>query len=79
MEQLAAFCNKLPEDFRMSFVKQVVANMDQKHLYGAIPCVCRELRELALTLSRSIDVELSSWESAERFGEWLERHGTLTS
>ena len=64
----------------MGFVRQVVANVDQEHLYGAIPCVCLELRELALSLSRSIDVELSSWDSAERFGEWLERRGTrLTS
>ena len=75
MEQLGSFFDELPEDLRLSFVEQAVANLDQEHVYGVIPCVCRELRELSLSSSRSLDVELASLESVKRFGEWLKRHG----
>jgi hypothetical protein len=76
MENFSSCFSKLPEDFRLCFLREVVAQMDQEDLYGVIPSVSRELRKMALDVSHDIDVELSTWESAERFGLWLERHGT---
>ena len=70
----------LPLAVRDSLLQQAFQQLDQLHLVGVSPRVCRLWYQLSLSIITSLDSNISNKEAAEQLKYWIQRHGAgLTS
>ena len=71
----------LPLAVRDSLLQQAFQQLDQHHILGVAPRVCRLWHQLSLSIITSLDAKISTTEeAAEQLRRWIQRHGTgLTS
>ena len=65
----------LPIAVRDSLLQQAFQQLDQRHLFGLAPRVCRLWYQLSLKMITSLDVTISTPESAEQLNLWVTNHG----
>ena len=65
----------LPLAVRDSILQQAFQQLDQRHLCGVAPRVCRLFRQLSLSISTSLDVTIRTEAAAEGFSSWMQDHG----
>ena len=65
----------LPLAVRDSILQQAFQQLDQRHLCGVAPRVCRLFRQLSLSITTSLSVRLQSEDAAEQFSLWMQNHG----
>ena len=64
----------LPQAVRDSILQQAFRQLDQRHLFGVAPLVCRLWHQLASSIITSLDVKLSSQAAAEQLSLWIRNH-----
>ena len=65
----------LPLAVRDSLLEQAFQQLDQRHLFGVAPRVCRLWHQLSLSIITSLDAKISTEEAAEQLNFWIQRHG----
>ena len=65
----------LPVLQRDSFLQQSFQQLDQRHLFGVVPMVCRLWHQLSLSIITSLDANLPTQEAAEQLRLWIQNHG----
>ena len=65
----------LPHAVRDSILQQAFRKLDQRHLFGVAPLVCRLWHHLASTMITSLDVKVSTQAAAEQLSLWIQNHG----
>ena len=66
----------LPLAVRDSILQQAFQQLDQRHLFGVAPRVCRLWHQLSLSIITSLDVKISTAEAGEQLTLWMMNHGT---
>ena len=66
----------LPLAVRDSILRQAFHQLDQKHLFGVAPRVCRLWRQLSISIITSLDAKTTTAEAAEQLSLWMQNHGT---
>ena len=80
MSSEASAFSCLPLAVRDSILQQAFQQLDQRHLFGVAPRVCRLWHRLALRIITSLDTQISTKVAAEQLSYWIQRHGAgLTS
>ena len=74
-EDASAF-SCLPLEVRDSILQQAFQQLDQRHLFGVAPRVCRLWHQLSLSIITSLDVKISTEEAGEQLTLWMRNHGT---
>ena len=67
----------LPLAVRDALLQQAFQQLDQRHLFGVAPRVCRLWHQLSLSIITSLDVSITTEEAAEQLGLWIETHGAV--
>ena len=65
----------LPLAVRDSLLQQAFQQLDQRHLFGVAPRVCRLWHQLSLSIITSLDVKITTEEAAEQLDLWIVNHG----
>ena len=65
----------LPLAVRDSLLQQAFQQLDQRHLFGVAPRVCRLWHQLSLSIITSLDVKINTREAAEQLSLWMHKHG----
>ena len=65
----------LPLAVRDSLLQQAFQQLDQRHLFGVAPRVCRLWHQLSLSIITSLDVTIITDEAAEQLSLWMQKHG----
>ena len=65
----------LPLAVRDSVLQQAFQQLDQRHLFGVAPRVCRLWHQLSLSIITSLDATISTAAAAEQIKCWIRRHG----
>ena len=60
---------------RDSLLQQAFQQLDQRHLFGVAPRVCRLWHQLSLSIITSLDAIINSEAAAEQLSYWIQRHG----
>ena len=71
--RLAFTC--LPLAVRDSLLQQAFQQLDQRHLFGVAPRVCRLWDQLALSIITSLNMKITTGKSAEQLSLWMKDHG----
>ena len=71
--------NRLPGSMCAAFLQQAFRQLDQQHLYGIAPLVCRAWHQAALSSSDTLDLVVAAPAKAEQLEPWMQRHGALFS
>ena len=67
----------LPIAVRDSLLQQAFQLLDQPHMFGVAPRVCRLWHQLAVSIiGTSLKVIISRAEAAKQFAMWMQNHGT---
>ena len=67
----------LPFAVRDSILQQAFQQLDQRHLFGVAPRVCRLWHQLSLSLITSLEINISTEEAAEQLSLWMQNHGAV--
>ena len=65
----------LPLAVRDSLLQQAFQQLDQRHLFGVAPRVCRLWHQLSLSIITSLDVNITSEAAAEQLRLWMMNRG----
>ena len=65
----------LPLAVRDSLLQQAFQQLDQRHLFGVAPRVCRLWHQLSLSMVTSLNVKITTEEAAEQLSLWMKKHG----
>ena len=68
--------SSLPQDFCHSFLQQAFKQLDQRHLCGIAPLVCRPWHTLAVSCSSSLDVKVQTKAAGESLNIWVQKNGS---
>ena len=66
----------LPNAVRDSILQQAFQQLDQRHMFGVAPRVCRLWHQVSLSISTSLDVRIRTAEAAEQLSLWISNHPT---
>ena len=66
----------LPIAVRDSLLQQAFQLLDQLHMFGVAPRVCRLWQQLSLSIITSLKVIIGRAEAARQFTRWMQNHGT---
>ena len=66
----------LPVAVRDRILQQAFQQLDQRHLFGVAPRVCRFWHQLSLSIITSLDIRIRTGEAAEQLSLWMTNHGT---
>ena len=65
----------LPLAVRDSLLQQAFQQLDQRHLFGVAPRVCRLWHQLSLSIITSLDASIMTEAAARQLSLWMENHG----
>ena len=65
----------LPLAVRDSILQQAFQQLDQQHLVGVAPRVCRLWHQLSLSIINSLVAKIGTAEGAEQLSLWMQNHG----
>ena len=65
----------LPIAERDSFLQQAFQQLDQRHLFGVAPRVCRLWHQLSLSIITSLTAKIATEQAAEQLTMWMAHHG----
>ena len=68
--------DRLPRHESEALLLQAWQQLDQRHRFGIIPCVCRSWYHLSLSTFTSLDLALRSERSVQQLSLWLRHHGS---
>ena len=65
----------LPLAVRDSILRQAFQQLDQRHLFGVAPRVCRLWHQLSLSIIINLVAEIKTAEAAQQLQLWIQNHG----
>ena len=65
----------LPVEVRNSILRQAFQQLDQRHLFGVAPRVCRLWRQLSLSIIVSLVAKIRTVKAAQQLALWIQKHG----
>ena len=65
----------LPIAVRDSLLQQAFQQLDQRHLLGVAPMVCRLWHQLSLSMLTSLEIRICTEEVAKQLSLWMTNHG----
>ena len=68
--------SSLPQHFCDNFLRQAFKQLDQRHLCGIVPLVCRPWHTLAVSCSSSLDVKVQTAAAGESLTSWVQKNGS---